>query len=84
MEQFGTRQAFSVQVKHREYLKTETLNIMITIINNLIQSFFTAIFQKIYFHDRKLLQKKIPVREYAKMFLFQNKHVVILQIFQML
>lgn len=57
MEQFGTRQAFSVQVKHREYLKTETLNIIITIINNLIQSFFTAIFQKIYFHDRKLLQK---------------------------
>lgn len=37
--------------------KTETLNIMITIINNLIQSFFTAIFSKIYFHDRKLLQK---------------------------
>lgn len=57
MEQFGTRQAFSVQVKRREYLKTETLNIIITIINNLIQSFFTAIFQKIYFHDRKLLQK---------------------------
>lgn len=46
MEQFGTRQAFSVQVKRRKYLKTETLNIMITIINNFIQSFSTAIFQK--------------------------------------
>lgn len=40
MEQFGTRQAFSVQVKRHEYIKTETLNIMITIINNFIQSFF--------------------------------------------
>lgn len=47
MEQFGTRQTFSVQVKRHEYYsisKTETLNIMITIINNLIQSFFTAIY----------------------------------------
>lgn len=49
MEQFGTRQAFSVQVKRHKYLKKETLNIMITIINNFIQSFFHShILKKIY------------------------------------
>lgn len=83
MEQFGTRQASSVQVKRREYLKTETLNIMITIINNFIQTFFHSHIFKKYIHDRKLFQK-IPVREYTKTFHFQKKHVVILPKFQML
>lgn len=83
MEQFGTRQAFSVQVKRREYLKTETLNKMITIINNLIQNFSQRYFKKYIFLTGKYYTR-IPVREYANMFLFQNKHVVILQIFQML
>lgn len=44
MEQFGTRQAFSVQVKRHEYLKAETLNIMITIINNFHSPMFKNIF----------------------------------------
>lgn len=68
MDQVGTRQAFSVQVKRYKNLKMKQHSKWWSQLITILQSIFKTISPKIYIYDRKLLSslKNYQERKYAQ------------------